>query len=195
MMKYFINIFILCVGIAINADAQTFTQRVQQSTSGEGTVTIHQDKQIDDLVNGTHSSAKPTTRPATTRPATKTTTTTKTTQVAATGGHTDVAVANNNATTDTVSAPKHYHKAIGYRIQVFAGGNTRSDRQKAEKTGNTLKQLFPGEEVYVHFYSPRWICRMGNYRNYEDAKAKVEEVRKLGYESATIVKGKISVAE
>ena len=36
---------------------------------------------------------------------------------------------------------------------------------------------------------------MGNYRNYEDAKAKVEEVRKLGYESATIVKGKISVAD
>lgn len=203
MMKLFITILTLCAGIAINADAQTFTQRVQQTTAGGGTVTIHQDKEIEDLVNGTHSSAKPTktiTKP-TTKPATKPAATTKTataaTKTTSASNGTQNEVGNNSATpsADTVAAPKHYHKAIGYRIQVFAGGNTRSDRQKAEKTGNALKQLFPGEEVYVHFYSPRWICRMGNYRNYEDAKAKVEEVRKLGYESATIVKGKISVAD
>lgn len=204
MMKLFFTILTLCAGIAVNADAQTFTQRVQQTTPGGARVTIHQDKQIEDLVNGTHTSAKTTkttsTKPAT-KPAAKPAATTKTvttatkTTTASNNAHAEVANSAASNTVDTVAAPKHYHKAIGYRIQVFAGGNTRSDRQKAEKTGNALKQLFPGEEVYVHFYSPRWICRMGNYRNYEDAKAKVEEVRKLGYESATIVKGKISVAE
>jgi hypothetical protein len=79
-------------------------------------------------------------------------------------------------------------------VQAFAGGNSRRDRQKAEQTGNQLRSLFPGEQVYTHFYSPRWICRIGNYRTYEEALKMLEEVKKLGYSSATIVKGKISVA-
>jgi hypothetical protein len=90
--------------------------------------------------------------------------------------------------------PKQTYKTTGYRVQAFAGGNTRKDRQRAEQTGNTLRQLFPGEEVYVHFYSPRWICRLGNYRTYEEAHEKMLEVRKMGYESATVVKGKITVS-
>jgi hypothetical protein len=34
---------------------------------------------------------------------------------------------------------------------------------------------------------------VGNYRTYEEARAVLLEVRKQGYESATIVKGKIVV--
>ena len=60
---------------------------------------------------------------------------------------------------------------------------------------DTLRQLYPGEEVYVHFYSPRWICRLGNYRTYDEAHEKMLEVRKMGYESATVVKGKITVTQ
>ena len=55
MMKHFITILILCVGIVINADAQTFTQRIQKTVQGQGTVTIHQDKTIEELVNGYNS--------------------------------------------------------------------------------------------------------------------------------------------
>ena len=36
---------------------------------------------------------------------------------------------------------------------------------------------------------------MGNYRTYEEAHEKMLEVRKLGYSTATIVKGKITVTE
>ena len=36
----------------MTAGAQTFTQRLQQSKSGEGKVTVTQDKAIEDLVNG-----------------------------------------------------------------------------------------------------------------------------------------------
>ena len=32
--------------------AQTYTQRIQKTTQGQGTVTIHQDAAIDELVNG-----------------------------------------------------------------------------------------------------------------------------------------------
>ena len=82
---------------------------------------------------------------------------------------------------------------MGYRVQAFAGGNSRKDRQKAEQTANAILALFPGEAVYTHFYSPRWICRVGNYPTYEEARRMLVELRKLGYSSATIVKGKITV--
>ena len=85
------------------------------------------------------------------------------------------------------------YKVSGYRVQVFAGGNSRSDRIKAEKIGSEIKSLFPGVPVYVHFYSPRWVCRMGNYRSYEEAHEVLNRVKNLGYQSAIIVKGKITV--
>jgi hypothetical protein len=85
------------------------------------------------------------------------------------------------------------YKVTGYRIQVFSGGNSRNDRMKAENTGTELKMHFPNEPVYVHFYSPSWKCRMGNYRSYEEASRMLQQVKKLGYRQACIVKGKISV--
>lgn len=88
---------------------------------------------------------------------------------------------------------RNSYKVDGYRVQVFAGGNTRNDKQQAERTGNDIKALFPTEPVYVHFYSPRWICRMGNYRTYEEAHSMLVEVKNAGYKQAAIVKGKISV--
>ena len=84
-------------------------------------------------------------------------------------------------------------KANGFRVQVFAGGNSRNDRLKAERTGEEMKSLFPYEPVYVHFYSPRWVCRIGNYRTYEEAHEVLSKVKQLGYMSAVIVKGKITV--
>lgn len=85
------------------------------------------------------------------------------------------------------------YKTTGYRVQVWAGGNSRVDRQKAEKAGMTVKRNIPGVPVYVHFYSPRWICRIGNYRTYEEAHEVLREVKQLGYPEAVIVKGKITV--
>lgn len=85
------------------------------------------------------------------------------------------------------------YKVTGYRVQAFAGGNTRADRQKAEQARNNIKMNFPNEPIYVHFYSPRWICRVGNYRSYEEAHKMLVEIRKLGYSGASIVKGKITV--
>lgn len=96
-------------------------------------------------------------------------------------------------TTTVMPSTRHGYKTTGYRVQAFAGGNTRKDRQKAERTGNAMRQLFPGEDVYVRFYSPRWVCRVGNYRTYEEAHEKMVTIRKMGYETATIVKGKIIV--
>jgi len=85
------------------------------------------------------------------------------------------------------------YKVKGFRVQVYAGGNSRDSRVKAERTGREIKALFPGTPIYVHFYPPRWICRMGNYRTIEEATEVLRAVKKLGYQSAIIVKGKITV--
>ena len=100
-------------------------------------------------------------------------------------------------TADTIESRKKVmkgYKVSGYRVQVFAGGNSRNDRIKAERTGSEIKAQFPGVPVYVHFYTPRWICRMGNYRTYEEAHEVLTRVKNLGYNSAIIVKGKITVS-
>jgi hypothetical protein len=84
-------------------------------------------------------------------------------------------------------------KVTGFRVQAFAGGNTRADKMKAQQAGNAIKMRFPDQPIYVHFYSPRWICRVGNYRSLGEAEKMLRAVRKMGYKAATIVKGKITV--
>ena len=85
------------------------------------------------------------------------------------------------------------YKMTGYRVQIYAGGNSRADRLKAEQTGNNIKMKFPDQPVYVHFYSPRWICRMGNYKSLGEAQNVLKKVRALGYKQACLVKGQITV--
>lgn len=191
----------LCIGCISAADAQSsFTQRLQQSKNGEGKITVTQDKAIDELVNGPVVTA-PTRTKTTTTHQKPTETQQKTTEKPAEKKELEPkAVAVEHHDTTTIDTPEEIQKKImkgvkvaGYRVQVFAGGNTRNDRVKAERIGSEIKSLFPGVPVYVHFYSPRWICRMGNYRTYEEAHAVLERVKNNGYQSAIIVKGKITV--
>ena len=199
-MKRLLIILTLCVGCIIAADAQsTFTQRLQQSNQGEGKVTVKQSQEIDDLING---SAKATTSSQTTTPRKqqendKDQTATKQEKK---DNLPSIVQSTKRDTTDISDSADDNHKKVmrgqkvnGYRVQVFAGGNSRNDRIKAERIGNEVKSLFPGVPVYVHFYSPRWICRMGNYRTYEEAHDVLNQVKNLGYQSAIIVKGKITV--
>lgn len=85
------------------------------------------------------------------------------------------------------------YKVTGYRVQAYAGGNSRADRQKTEQVGNNIKMRFPGEPVYVHFHSPHWICRVGNYRTLQEANKMLKQIKEMGYKQASIVRGKITV--
>nr|MBP7472918.1 SPOR domain-containing protein [Prevotella sp.] len=85
------------------------------------------------------------------------------------------------------------YKVTGYRIQAFAGGNSRKDRLQAESIGKAIKMRYPSQPVYVHFYSPRWICRIGNYRELSEARTYLRRIRDMGYKSACLVKGRITV--
>jgi hypothetical protein len=209
----------MCVSCLLAANAQTtFTQRLQKSNAGEGKVTVTQSKEIDDLVNGPQdvvTPARQTTQPALSNQGNKSNQTTQSNQntqkqpekqtekqperqTEEKPKHPQIAAQpettiDTTYTEDTRKKVMKGYKVNGYRVQVYAGGNSRDARVKAERTGREINSLFPGEPVYVHFYSPRWICRMGNYRTYEEAHQKLNAVKKLGYQSAIIVKGKITV--
>lgn len=76
----------------------------------------------------------------------------------------------------------------GFRIAVYSGGNTREDRNKAELAGQKVKDALPDQPVYVHFYSPRWMCLVGNFEEYKDAQKALWKVKKAGYKSANIIR-------
>jgi hypothetical protein len=206
-MKRIITTSIITICLSLPTEAQTYLDHVQSPSGGKGTVTVTQSKEIDALVNNT----KCATAVAKTATA-KTTATKNATEKAnkpntAAEEHHKAAAEKTPVTTQSTdnteeAAPiveihkkvmRHSYKVNGYRVQVFAGGNSRKDRQKAENIGSNVKAHFPTEPIYVHFYSPRWICRVGNYRSYEEARAMLQKVRDLGYKQACIVKGKISV--
>lgn len=171
----------------VTSSAQNFTQRVQQGVAGGGKVTIHHDAAIDELVNG-----KPQTAPAQ-KPAEAKTNRQQDGQRQR--GDSKAEQRASEQHTDSVAPESHRTRQVmGYRIQVFVGGKTRADRQKAEQTANSLRTQFPDHKVYVHFYSPRWICRMGNFRTLDEAKEVLDDVVRMGYDTATLVRGKVTVA-
>ena len=189
-MKRIAVIAILTAQCIYVAQAQTFLDRLKKPTKDKAVVTVTQDAAIDKLVNGDN--AANTT--VTTKKA-PTTTTKKEPVEKPTSTNTTTSPASSTPEEPDMSKKvmKNSYKVTGYRVQAFAGGNTRSDRQKAENVGNAIKRRFPEQPIYVHFYSPRWICRVGHFRTYEEAHAMLVEIREMGYKQASIVKGKISV--
>lgn len=201
--------FIIC-HLSFNIlNAQTYTQRLQKNTDGKAKVTIHHSKAIDDLVNGPKVNIQTVAiKNVETATTIKTTVATQRKHDVVAKDKVTVQHQHDNAiaqrqqdtvalqTADTTSVQKKVKKkmVMVYRVQAYAGGNSRKDRRTAEQIGNQLRTLFPSESVYVHFYTPRWICRMGNYRTYEEAHHALQEVKKMGYTAATIVKGKTAVA-
>ena len=202
-MRRLISIIILCIGILTNADAQTFTQRIQKQVAGQGSITIRQDSVIDQLVNtatlGIKSSgqaAKPS-QTSSTSPTSTSSPSSSTSHTSTTSHTSSTSPTTTSAIPDTIDTSKKIMRGMkitGYRVQVFAGGNSRADRQKAERIRDDIKAHFSTVPVYAHFYSPRWICRVGNYRTYEEAHQMLVTLRNIGYTQATIVKGKITVA-
>lgn len=199
-------------GMVVPTEAQTFMEHIRKNQPGQGTVTVTQSPALDALVNGkAQTTATPThktegethtTTPthSATKPAGKTHNETSHTitphkEVAQTSK--PLTNTDNEEEIPVVDMRKKVmrggYKITGYRVQAFAGGNTRQDRQTAEKIRNAIKMKFPDQPVYVHFYSPRWICRVGNYRTYEEAAWMLGQLHKMGYKAATIVKGKITV--
>ncbi|MGM9734701.1 MAG: SPOR domain-containing protein [Prevotella sp.] len=197
-MKRIAVIAILTALGVFDVHAQTFLDRLKKPTKDKAVVTVTQDETIDKLVNGERT-ANPQARKAQgeTKPGNtgNNNTSKPNTAKPSTGSNNDATPPASPTTEPNMrkKVMKNSYKVTGYRVQAFTGGNTRKDRQNAEAVGNTIKRRFPEQPIYVHFYSPRWICRVGNFRTYEEAHAMLLEIREMGYKQASIVKGKISV--
>lgn len=184
-----ILLMVLCLPVRIKA--QNYMEHLREPVAGQGTVTVVQSKDIDELVNGKIPEVVP--RPVEKVAENKEKSAPKT--VIGYKPHD-----SKGQTTDEDEGLDSRKKVMvgsvkvtGYRVQVFAGGNSRADRKKAQRIGSEIKSHFPEYPVYVHFYSPRWICRMGNFRSLDEANAILREIRELGYRAACVVKGTITV--
>lgn len=214
-MKPFVLTIILVIGAVTKLQAQSFLQHIQKKEAGKATVTVVQSHDIDELVDNADVSGHK--KVETKKPENTNTTSTTTHKPGKTnnnkkdehpanrnniqhGEHN--AHAENNAETEndaeTIDTrrklPKRSYKVNGYRVQVLSGGNSRADKNRVQQAGNDVKAVFPELPVYVHFYSPRWICRVGNFRTYEEASHILTQLKKLGFKEACIVSGKITVA-
>ncbi len=107
----------------------------------------------------------------------------------------NMVVATNTSSIDTNVVEKKNIKVKGYRVQVYEGDNSKTSRQDAERIGREMKEAFPTLPVYVHFYSPKWVCRVGDFRKYEEAHEIMKQLRGLGYQSVKVMKGMIKIAE
>lgn len=164
--------FIMIALAACTARAQShYTDRLKQQAEGEGKVVIVQDAELENIVNN----VKRPTAPASA---------TNTPHSGKSEGHkTDnTGKGKENAAAEKTTKPytakgRYRTKAIGYRIQIYTGGNSHQDKAKAFEIGERCKNLFPELSVYPRFTSPRWICRVGDFKNREDALKYAGKIR------------------
>lgn len=85
-------------------------------------------------------------------------------------------------------------KKAGYRIQVYAGNNTREAKNEAHAIGVRVKELFPDLPVYTSFNPPRWLCRAGDFSTIEEADAMMRQLRAVGdFKAVSIVREQINI--
>lgn len=91
-------------------------------------------------------------------------------------------------------AEPRFLKMRGYRVQVYAGNNSRIARQEANEVAEQIKQEFPELSVYAFFQPPRWLCRVGDYQSIEEADAAMRRLRAAGkFKEVSIVREQINI--
>lgn len=211
MLRHIITIFICFLALTANAQSGNFLDNLRKNEAGKAKVTVTQSMAIDILVNGKgglnkiETNSKSASEHSIQAHAKEEEKSQHSNSYKENGKleanshnpqntyHEETDPNEESVTADTrKKVMRNSYKMTGYRIQVFSGGNSRVDKQKAEKAGLDMKRLFPLEPVYVHFYSPSWKCRMGNYKTTAEARSILLQVKKF-YPQACIVKGTISV--
>ena len=92
------------------------------------------------------------------------------------------------------TAEPEFLKARGYRVQVYAGNNSRKAREEANEVAEEIKKEFPELPVYSFFQPPRWLCRVGDYRSIEEADAAMRLLKATGkFKEVSIVREQINI--
>lgn len=149
MKNLLILAFLLTAGMA-NAQ-QSIVENLQIRQPGEGVVTIHQDKQITNLIGKRYI---PT----------------------------------------STAEPQRTLKARGFRVQVYAGNNSRQARNEANRVAQKVKEEFPDMPVYTYFQPPRWLCRVGDFKSMEEAHVAMRKLKGTGnFKEVSIVREQINI--
>lgn len=165
-MRLLLTTLLLCITAC--SWAQGVIERLQTPVKG-AVVAIHQSDDITKLIQG--SSRRPSIAPTT---------------------HPNVVTLDANGQYVTVA--KKAEKARGYRIQVYAGNNSREAKNAATAMAAKVRAAFPELSTYVTFQSPRWLCRVGDFETAEEAQEKMRELRKVGgFKEVAIVKDQINI--
>ena len=156
---------------------EKFTERLQQPISGQGTVRLHHDSEIEALLYGRrpsyNTSAATKNKPSSLSQLPDTTSLDAGRELSLTGGR--------------------KVRMNGYRVQVYAGGNSRDAKNRAYQMEGLVRTYFPEQPVYTRFVSPRWICHVGDFQTREEALELLSEMRKTGkFTEAITVRCKIS---
>ncbi len=97
-------------------------------------------------------------------------------------------VVDSNSETQVIKRP-------GYRIQVYAGNNTRNAKNEAYAEASRVREVFPELNVYTSFIPPRWLCRVGDFRTIEEADAVMRRLRESKvFKEVSIVKDQINIS-
>lgn len=162
------------------AAQQRYTDLLQNTVDGQGKITLYQSEKITSLVNGT-TVAKA------------------------------VASVVQRVSQTSQQIPQHQRDSVdsvsgmfktegqkmrvnGYRIQVYSGDNSRRGKNEAAAMGRRVKGMFPELPVYTHFSSPHWICRVGDFRTYEEANEYFRQMKASGmFAEAVMVRCKVIV--
>lgn len=85
-------------------------------------------------------------------------------------------------------------KTRGFRVQVYAGNNSRAAREVAMYVAEKVKKEFPDMPVYTYFQPPRWLCRVGDFKSIEEAHVAMRKLKSTGeFKETAIVREQINI--
>lgn len=155
----------------------SYTAHLRLKEAGKGTVNIYQSKEIERLVDNTKDTTSD-------KPEVKT----SNTKTASHSEKTPASAQENSSETphQATSTHKRYnerarHKAQGYRICIFTGGNSRKDKENAYRMAKLCSAKFSELATYPTFITPRWVTYVGDFRTREQAQKYVTLIRKARF--------------
>lgn len=193
------GLLIVFILTSVCATAQTFTDHARKQNNGGGRLTVVQDTELDNIVNNKRGKTTQTTqtaKKAEAKPAKKADVASD--DVQKKNKASDKPTANTaipatkpaSTVRSSSSRQGNYYVARqrvasqGYRIQIYTGGNSRNDKNEAQQMRVKCQKQFPELAAYVHFISPHWVCRVGDFNTRESAARYVSRLRKarISYE-------------
>lgn len=104
------------------------------------------------------------------------------------------ALLRDGASAAVMNGEERVAKTSGFRVQVYAGNNSRQARNEASQMAAGVRSMFPELQVYTHFVNPRWLCQVGDFRSIEEADVVMRKLKETGdFKEVSIVRAQINI--